>query len=249
MKLSKRQHAIYDILISALAVVTVILLVVDFYSGVHGWQLIAYRFVLAIFLIDYILRLKKAPDKKKFIRNNICDLIVLLPLQTMLGWLPILQYHNLYRLLCIPRLVAFLYRPIRKMKRFFDTNGFKYMVFITCIMVLVGGVLIHFAEGMSISDGIWWAFVTASTVGYGDISPQTFYGRVIAMFLMLVGIGLIGSLTSTLTSYFMRTSKIEKKNQTIRMIQEQLDRFDELSEEEVEDLCVILRALKNKQNP
>ena len=111
-------------------------------------------------------------------------------------------------------------------------------------MILTGGILIHFAEGMSYGDGIWWAFVTATTVGYGDISPSTFYGRLIAMALMLVGIGLIGTVTSTLTSYFLNTQRKNTKNQTIEMIKNQLDHFEQLSDEDVEIICNILKSLK-----
>ncbi len=112
-------------------------------------------------------------------------------------------------------------------------------------MILAGGILIHFAEGMSYGDGIWWAFVTATTVGYGDISPTTFYGRLIAMALMLVGIGLIGTVTSTLTSYFLNTQRKNTENQTIEMIKNQLDHFEQLSNEDIEIIYKLLKGLKN----
>ena len=59
-------------------------------------------------------------------------------------------------------------------------------------------------EGMKFQDALWWSFVTTTTVGYGDLSPATSAGRIVASFLMLVGIGLIGSLTSTITSFFLQ---------------------------------------------
>ena len=248
MKLNKKQHFIYDLWISSLAVLAVVLIIIDLSDGIDGWKLILYRGIIFMFYVDYAVRLYSAPNKTKYMKDNIADIVVLLPLRTVFGGLPFLQSHHMYRLLGLPRLLSILYRPLKKARRFFNTNGFKYMVFITVMMVLTGGVLIHFAEDMSVSDGIWWAFVTATTVGYGDISPSTFYGRIIAMVLMLVGIGLIGSLTSTLTSYFMRSTKKDKKNLTIAMIQDQLDQFDELSEKEVDDLCLILKTLKSKQS-
>lgn len=90
--------------------------------------------------------------------------------------------------------------------------------------------------------------MTATTVGYGDISPRTLYGRIIAMVLMIVGIGLIGTVTSTLTSYFLNTGKKKKTvtDETIEMIKEKLDDFDTLSEEDVEAICGVLRGLKRR---
>ena len=64
------------------------------------------------------------------------------------------------------------------------------------------------------------------------------------MALMLVGIGLIGTVTSTLTSYFLNTQRKNTKNQTIEMVKNQLDHFEQLSDEDVEIICNILKSLK-----
>ena len=104
------------------------------------------------------------------------------------------------------------------------------MVIATVICIILGGIAIHFAEGMSIADGLWWSFVTATTVGYGDISPTTISGRIVAMILMIVGIGLIGSLTSTITALFFQRTKQDNphsaKEKIIASIQKQLNDFD-----------------------
>ena len=91
----------------------------------------------------------------------------------------------------------------------------------------------------SVLDGIWWAFVRATTVGYGDISPGTLYGRIIAMVFMLVGIGLISTVTSTITLYFLNAG--HKKNVTDEMIKRKRDDFDSLTEEDIEAICGVLK--------
>ena len=99
------------------------------------------------------------------------------------------------------------------------------MVIATVICIIFGGIAIHFAEGMNITDGLWWCFVTATTVGYGDISPATIPGLIVATLLMIVGIGLIGSLTSTITALFFQRTKQDNshsaKEKIIASIQEQ----------------------------
>lgn len=245
MKLSKIQHKIYDIIISTLAIAAAVLVLIDLSQGLNDWQKTADQIILAIFTLDYAVRFYIAPDKPKFIHSNICDLIAILPFHTLFRAFKITALARAARFTKIPRLFAFLYRPLKKATRFFNTNGFKYVVFVTALMILAGGILIHFAEGMSYGDGIWWAFVTATTVGYGDISPTTFYGRLIAMALMLVGIGLIGTVTSTLTSYFLNTQRKSTENQTIEMIKNQLDHFEQLSNKDIEIICKLLKGLKN----
>lgn len=249
VKLNKTQHKIYDVVMSVLAIAAVLLVLIDLSQGLNGWQKRLDQIILFIFTVDYVVRFVLAPKKAAFMKANICDLIAIIPFYTVFRMFKIAALARFGIYAKLPRAFAFLYRPLRKAQRFFNTNGFKYVVFITTIMIAVGGILIHFAEGMSYSDGIWWAFVTTTTVGYGDISPTTFYGRIIAMVLMLLGIGLLGTITSTLTSYFLKTGTGSVRNDALESIRTQLDHFDELSEQDVEDICRILLALKKKELP
>ncbi len=248
MKLSKKQHVYYDIIMSTLAVGAALLAFIDISQGLNEWQRWLDYILWGIFCVDYTIRFWLAPQKMPFIKTNICDLIAIIPFYTIFRAFRLQKIMKSLRVLKIPRIIAFLYRPLRKAKRFFNTNGFKYVVFVTIAMIGAGGVLIHFAEGMSYGDGLWWAFVTATTVGYGDISPTTFYGRIIATVLMLLGIGLIGTVTSTLTSYFLKIQDKNVRNQVIDVIKDKLEHLDELSEEDVEDICCTIRALHKKKH-
>lgn len=87
-------------------------------------------------------------------------------------------------------------------------------------------------EGMNLQDAVWWSFVTATTVGYGDLSPETAVGRIIASILMLVGIGLIGSLTSAITSFFLKAPTSDAcKSEKVEMV---LTLYETLSDREKE---------------
>lgn len=247
IKLTEKQHRWYDIVISGLAVLAVILCVIDLSQGMLPWQRWLDTAILSLFVADYLLRFFAAGDKKRFVRENVFDLVAILPFHTMFRAFKLARFGKALRLIKLPRIFALLCRPFRKAKLFFNINGFKYVVLTTAVMIFFGGFLIQFAEGMSLSDGIWWAFVTTTTVGYGDISPATFYGRMIAMVLMLLGIGLIGTVTSTITSYFMHRGKPRNMSErTLEMIRGQLDNFDALSEEDVDTICKVLKSLKKK---
>ncbi len=248
MKLTKRQHLVYDIFISGLAAAAVILIIIDLSDGLSPWQQWADRGILSVFVLDYAVRFHAAPDKSRFLRTNICDLIAILPFHTIFRAFKLARSGSFLKLLKLPRLFAFLYRPLKKAKTFFNTNGFKYVVFISVLLILVGGVLIHFAEGMSFYDGIWWAFVTATTVGYGDISPHTLYGRIIAMFLMIMGIGLLGTVTSTITSYFLQAKKKRTRSAALELVMRELEDFEHLSKEDVEVICGILKGIKERED-
>jgi len=67
----------------------------------------------------------------------------------------------------------------------------------------------------TLGDAFWWAIVTTTTVGYGDVSPVTTEGRLIAIALMILGIGFIGVLTATITSFFLDPVKATQQTTQI----------------------------------
>ncbi|WP_289182966.1 potassium channel family protein [uncultured Dubosiella sp.] len=112
-----------------------------------------------------------------------------------------------------------------------NTNGLKYVLLLSVSAILLATLGMMYLEGMSFEDALWWSFVTTTTVGYGDLSPASGPGRIVASILMLVGIGLIGSLTSSITSYFMKENPeteepYPEKVKMVRLL------YDELNQEE-----------------
>lgn len=241
----------YEISMSILAVIAVTFAFIDISKGLYGWEIIADNVILIVFILDYVIRLYLAKEKKKFVQNNVMDLIAIIPFNSAFRIFRIFKLAKLARLARISkftklvRLFAYVLRFTDKIKVFLNTNGFKYMLIITTIFIGIGGVSIHYAEGMNLLDGLWWSFVTATTVGYGDISPVTPLGRLIAMILMLIGIGLIGSLTSTITSFFLNVNSKRKSftDETIETIKNDLDNIKSLSDEDIDQICAVLKTL------
>jgi voltage-gated potassium channel Kch len=89
----------------------------------------------------------------------------------------------------------------------------------------------------NIFDGIWWSVITLTTIGYGDIYPVTFGGRVLAIILALIGIGLVALPTGILTSGFIRALRSEKK--IIHLAEE----FEE-EEKEQDELIQKVKAME-----
>lgn len=203
-----------------------------------------------LFIADYSVRLILSQDRKKFVKENVLDLVAIIPFSSAFRIFRIAKLTKVLRIAKVAKLTkvaAYSGRFYKKAGSFFDTNGFKYVVFVTLVLVATGGVLIHYAEVMSIQDGVWWAFVTATTVGYGDISPSTGLGRLIATVLMIVGIGLLGSLTSTITSYFLNKKPKTVKTEMIEYVKGKIDNIDNLSSEDVDEICRILKDMNKKR--
>lgn len=244
----------YDLTFCILALVAVYISLCDLTTGCTDLQIKIDSIITIIFIVDYIVRLITAKNKKNFFKQNVFDLIAIIPFTSLFKIFRVLKVLKVFKILKIlkfARLSAYFFRFYKRVKFFFEINGLKYMVFASLVCIVSGGILIHFVEGMTVFDGIWWSFVTATTVGYGDISPATPAGRVIAAVLMIVGIGLIGSLTSTITALFFqrheKSSKCYTKSEIIKTLQTQLDDFENLSDDDIDAICKTLKSLHEQK--
>lgn len=121
----------------------------------------------------------------------------------------------------------------KTMRRFLMRNRLGTTLAIALVVVVISGMLVTRIEPRmgSIYDGIWWAWVTVFTVGYGDIAPQTPTGRLFGGMLILFGVGLISLLTANLAA-FLIGSEVEKveqeEQQTDRLLRDVLERLERL---------------------
>ena len=108
----------------------------------------------------------------------------------------------------------------------------NFLLVLSTIFIVIGAVLISIVEGMSIGDALWWSFVTFTTVG---------------VLLMIIGIGVIGVITTSITLYIANGGrKMQKsyKEKVIEDIKNKLDNYENLTSEDIEDIIKILKALK-----
>ena len=141
-----------------------------------------------------------------------------------------------------------------KIREAIKVNKFNYLLIITTIIIVLGSVVISLLEEMSFGDAIWWSFVTFTTVGYGDVLLNTNIGRIVAIVLMILGIGFIGVTTSTIAAYIVSKdiqsgNKRNFKDETIEFIKRKIDDLDNISDEELDNIYKTLQVLKeNRKN-
>lgn len=147
-------------------------------------------FISLVFLGDWLIRLKNAPKKAKFVRKSWWELLAAVPV-----------YIEPTGILRFVRLIVRL-RILFNKSRYFVKHAYPLEIFTFFAVIMFGGAdLFHaFEYGInenvhSFFDSIWWAMVTITTVGYGDIAPVTTGGRIVSMILMMLGIGFLGLTT------------------------------------------------------
>jgi len=166
--------------------------------------------ICVFFLYEFYMRYKKAKNKLLFMRWGWIDLISSIP-----------TFHALHsgRAVRLIRLLRILraFRSIRHLSHhvFLDkTKGtFTTLAIIAVLMVIFSSIAILQVEHapnsniQSAEDALWWAYVTITTVGYGDKYPVTTEGRIIAVFLMTTGVALFGTFTAYVASWFVKTQQ------------------------------------------
>ena len=186
-----------------------------------------------VFLFEYTILLYFVEDKIDFIKTHKLELFIIIfsfPIVpeglASSGFLRFARLPRLLNSLRFFRLAALLGRFGTTVKSIFNSKGLRFIVYTTIALVLFFGFLFYISEPHveKYSDGLWWALVTITTVGYGDITPISTLGRIIAGALMVMGIGFIATITAAVSSYFI--SSFNDNEVTINDLGEKLDKIE-----------------------
>ena len=209
----------YDTTIILLALISVILVLLGFAEMVdldNPPYSVIDLVIWGVFVVDYGWRFFLSKEKWRFIIENIFDLLAILPLNAIftvfrLGRIfRLARLTKLLKLTRLLRIVGLTGKLEKKVGKLLRTNGLLYIFYLNSFIVLVGSSILSVVEEKSFSESLWWALVTVTTVGYGDIIPTSIFGKWLAVLLMLVGIGTIGMLTSALTNFFVKDNPDEQ---------------------------------------
>ncbi|MFJ6717518.1 potassium channel family protein [Streptomyces sp. NPDC091259] len=163
--------------------------------------------VWAAFAADYVVRLTLSPSRKAFVRGHWLDLAAVL--------VPMIQPLRLLRLVSTLLLVG------RRARMAPQIRLTTYVAGAVVGLLMFGSLAVLSVERdapggniKSLGDALWWSVTTMTTVGYGDHSPTTGLGRLLAVGLMLSGIALLGVVTANIAAWFI--SRFERDDQVER---------------------------------
>ncbi len=178
-----------------------------------------------LFTIEYLLRLIITTQPKKYALSffGIIDLLATLPTYLTLfvaggSYLVVIRSIRLLRIFRILKLGRYL-KEASVLSNALAASRHKILVFLGAVttLVMIMGTVMYMIEGgesgfTSIPRSIYWAIVTVTTVGYGDIAPQTVLGQAVASMLMLMGYAIIAVPTGIVTTEIAQAERDQKKS-------------------------------------
>jgi voltage-gated potassium channel len=192
--------------ISMLSIVNIVLVSVFEFRSAYWWLVTQVDIALTIiFVIDFTYRLRTAPSKSGYLKHGggIFDL---------LGCVPLLRIFRLFRISRAVRVIRHLGGPrvLRDLRSDFAAGTLYLIVFLGLTTLEFVGLLELFFEqdapGANITtggDALWWGYVTATTVGYGDQYPVTTGGRIVGTVMLTVGVALFATFSGFLANTFL----------------------------------------------
>ncbi len=217
----------FDVVLILCIVASVVVVMLDSVAGVnesHGRLLYALEWLFTIlFTIEYILRLLcvRKPTRYAVSLIGVVDLLAIVPTYAGLvlagtHYLVVIRILRVLRIFRVLKLGEYV-GEANVLKRALIASRKKIFVFIFAVLTLVViiGSIIFLIEGpdngfTSIPKSVYWAIVTLTTVGYGDLSPQTPFGQLLASMVMILGYSIIAVPTGIMTVELTQAAKDKK---------------------------------------
>jgi len=214
---------LFDIILLLAIIASIALVMLESIKGLdaeyHSFFNISEWIITILFSIEYILRIVSVKRPRKYILSfyGIIDLLSTIPKYISLIFggahalvaLRALRLLRVFRILKLARYIG----ATDNLSKALKASRFKILVFITAVLVIciIIGTVMYLIEGdasgfTSIPRGVYWAIVTLTTVGYGDIAPQTGLGQFLASMVMILGYGIIAIPTGIVTAEFTKQS-------------------------------------------
>lgn len=221
----KEPYVLFMLFLSILSLVGLAMSTSGYLDGEQAKILgIADNFICLIFFVDFLASLYRAPNRLKyFFTWGWLDLLSSMPM------IDALRLTRLARVIRILRLIRGI-KATKILAQFIlnrrAESAFLTVSLVSILLIVVSSIAILQFESQPESnikgaqDAIWWSITTITTVGYGDRFPVTPEGRIIASFLMICGVGLFGTLSGFIASWFLEPSREKQDAELTELIVE-----------------------------
>jgi voltage-gated potassium channel len=182
----------------------------------HGLECL----IFGVFFFELVWMTAVCEQKLLYLRRNWLDLVIVACSGLALLGVDA-QWVAGARLLRLATVALLLTRALRPMRSLLTPGGLPYVGLIAVIIFLVSGAAFYWLEPTvrSYADGLWLAFVTGATIGYGDIVPSTTASRLFAVLITMVGLTLFSLVTASVAAFFVGEDEKTQRREMHRDLQ------------------------------
>jgi voltage-gated potassium channel len=160
-----------------------------------------------VFATEVVVMLRVVPDRGAWLRGHVLEVAIVLLTFPIIGLFVSARLLKLLRLLWLFRLAPVAHR-------LFTAAGVRSAAMLVALTAVVGGaVFAELEKGQTTANGIYWAITTMTTVGYGDPEPTNTATKIVAVVVMLVGIGFVAVLTGAIAQRFLAPDIAEEERE------------------------------------
>ena len=207
---AKKEISFFNILILVLSLYVLLSLLISTVFQLSGELTVLLNYIdnviCIVFLIDFSIRFKNSENKLEFMKWGWIDLVASIPSVDFLRAGRLLRLIRLLRVFRALKSTKLIYEHINRNKK---QSALTSVALISFLLVVFSSIaILQFEKGINSNiktaeDAIWWSYVTITTVGYGDKFPITTEGRIIGAILMTTGVGIFGTFTALVSSWFI----------------------------------------------
>lgn len=213
-------RSLFDLIISTLVILDTILigLILLYPSYSNSMYIVGFDLIVCIILFVEFIYNKQSKDYESNLKEDIIDIFAMIPLLFFMilppVWMNYLAFMRLFRI------VILLEKGKKAIFNVIEKTNLSYIILTLFVIICAGSIAVLVLEGSSHGDintpmdAIWYVVTTISTVGYGDMVPESFGGKIVGIILMFVGVGFFSLLTVYLSSLFME--EVEEEEEEIR---------------------------------
>ena len=198
-------------------------IIIEWYLSAKGaypieWEAITNWVIWGFFVVETMVLSSLVRDKRRYLLSNWINLLII-----AIG-IPLLWQENPYagalRGLRILLLLGFLVEMSSTIRAVLAKNNVGLTLLVSLIIIVMAGTSIAAIDPAIETpwDGIWWAWVTVTTVGYGDLVPESPYGRIFGGVLMVLGLGLFSLITASFSAFLIAREEEEVLQEEERLI-------------------------------
>jgi len=208
-------------------------------------------FVCIMLFFEFILKIRTQKKKLHYIRKNWIDLVAMIPLDfLMLVSGDILGFLRFIRVIRLVRVFILLKKGQKNILDFLRKTNLVHGAVIFLFILSAGTVSFFLLEHGSnnavdsYDDALWYVIVTITTVGYGDISPESVGGRIVGAIIMIAGVFFMSLLTASLASIMIENENKEESEKNLNEMKLQMEKMQEEMLTEINELKEIIKKSK-----